>query len=253
MIIDLGDEVALITGASRGIGRAVALELARAGATTALAGRDVWALRETLIAIEALGGHGSLHIADLAEDTAADVLTREVLERWGRIDILVNNAGIAYSEPIEAAPDAGIWETTRQVNLDAVIRLTHAAGAGMVRRQHGSIVNIGSIAGAGALLGPEIAYATTKAAISGLTRALADVWAPHRVRVNTVAPGYIATEMNEEARQDRDFVRDVEQHTPLGRFGTPEEVAYVVVFLVSPQAGYITGQTVYVDGGWTIR
>ena len=125
------------------------------------------------------------------------------------------------------------------------------AGRAMLAKRHGSIVNIGSIGGASALVASHPGYAATKAALSGLTVALAGEWAPHGVRVNTVAPGYIATEMNQKTRQDPAFVDAVQRRTPMGRFGTPEEVACAVTFLASNRAAYITGQTLFVDGGWT--
>lgn len=253
MYIPFDDQVVLVTGASRGIGRAIALEFARSGAVIALAGRDSAALHETASAAADAGAAVSIHTFDLSAKGTPAALVTEVLERWERIDVLVNNAGIALSESVLDARAGEIWEETRRLNLDAVYLLSRLVGPEMVRQRQGVIINIGSIAGATALPSHEIAYSTTKAALIGMTRALADMWAPFGIRVNTVAPGYIATDMNEAARRDRGFLDAVEGHTPLGRFGTPEEVAYTVVFLASPQAGYITGQTVYVDGGWTIR
>jgi 3-oxoacyl-[acyl-carrier protein] reductase len=256
MHIDLSGQVILITGASRGIGRAIAIEFGHSGATLALTGRDAAAIKETARAARAMSDSRisvSLHIFDLAQEGTSTALVDEVMARWGRIDVLVNNAGVSSSEDVLDEQMLKIWEETRRLNLDAAYVLSRLVGAEMVKQRHGAIINIGSIAGASALRDHEIAYSTTKAGLAGLTRALADTIAPSGVRVNTVAPGYIATEMNEAARRDRSFVDAIVDGTPLGRFGTPEEVAYATVFLASSQAGYITGQTLYVDGGWTIR
>lgn len=253
MFIDLSDQVVFITGASHGIGRAIAAEFARSGADTALAGRDRRALQETASIVTEAKCRASLHTIDLTQQHAPSTLVQQVMLQWGRIDVLVNNAGIAYSEDAVDSQAQETWELTRDLNLDAAYILSRLVGTEMVKRRQGVQINIGSIGGARALPGHEIAYSTTKAALDGLTRSLADTLAPFGVRVNTIAPGYIATAMNEEARRDLTYVEAIEGRTPLGRFGTPEEVAYVAVFLASSQAGYITGQTIYVDGGWTIR
>jgi 2-deoxy-D-gluconate 3-dehydrogenase len=251
MQVDLSGQVALVTGASRGIGRAIALALAAAGASVGLVARRQSDLQAVADEIETAGGRALLCPADLADAAALAAPVEAVLSSWGRLDIAVNNAGIGPAEPAAASDDFTAWEAVLRVNLDAVFRLSRLAGRAMLARRHGSIVNIGSIAGASAIVTSYPGYAATKAALCGLTVALANEWAPHGVRVNTVAPGYIATDMNEKTRQDRSFVEAVHRRTPMGRFGTPEEVAWAVVFLASDRAAYITGQTLFVDGGWT--
>jgi 2-deoxy-D-gluconate 3-dehydrogenase len=251
MHVDLSGEVALVTGASRGIGRAVALALAAAGASVGLVARSDADLRAVAREIEAAGGQALVSAVDLADGDALARPVDAVLSRWGRLDIAVNNAGIALAEPEATSDDFTTWEALVRVNLDAVFRLSRLAGRAMLAKRHGSIVNIGSIAGASAIVTSHPGYAATKAALCGLTVALAGEWASHGVRVNTVAPGYIATEMNRTTRQDRAFVDAVHRRTPMGRFGTPDEVAWAVTFLASSRAAYITGQTLFVDGGWT--
>jgi NAD(P)-dependent dehydrogenase (short-subunit alcohol dehydrogenase family) len=251
MHIDLSGEVALVTGASRGIGRAVALALASAGASVGLTARSEADLQAVAGEIEEAGGQALVSAVDLADSDALSQPVEAILSRWGRLDIAVNNAGIAPAEPAAASDDFTAWEALARVNLDAVFRLSRLAGRAMIAKRHGSIVNIGSIGGASVLITSHPGYAATKAALSGLTVALAGEWAPHGVRVNTVAPGYIATEMNRTTRQDRAFVDAVHRRTPMGRFGTPDEVAWAVTFLASSRAAYITGQTLFVDGGWT--
>ena len=252
MIVDLTGQVAFVTGASRGIGRAIAAQLARSGAMLALTGRDVDALSATTSSVQSLGILASMYPGDLSDPTVVEDLIREVLSDHGHIDLLVNNAGIAPPEHEAGTDERVLWQEVRGINLDAVLDLCRQVGTHMIGRRQGAIVNISSIGGAVALP-HQTAYCTTKAALLGLTRALADEWAPFGVRVNAVAPGYIATEMNAQTRQDPAFVARIVENTPLGRFGSPEEVADAVVFLASSRASYITGHTLFVDGGWTAR
>ena len=251
MRIDLDGEVARVSGASRGIGRATAVALAAAGAGVVLVGRSRPDLESVAAEIAAAGGRAAVCPADLAQAAGPGHSVAAGLAHFGRLDILVNNAGIAPAEPAAASDDFAAWQAVLRVNLDAVFRLSRLAARAMLERRRGSIVNIGSIGGASALIASQPGYAATKAALVGLTTALAAEWAPLGVRVNTVAPGYIATEMNRKTRQDPAFVEAVARRTPMGRFGTPAEVAAAVVFLASAHASYITGQTLFVDGGWT--
>ena len=251
MLIDLHGEVALVTGASRGIGRAIAVELASAGAVVGLVARDRRDLGSVAEEVERAGGQSLIYEADLADCSVLQAPISAMLSRWGRLDIVVNNAGVGPVEPPPTSDDFGAWEYMLHVNLDAVFRLSRLAGRIMIEQRHGSIVNIGSIGGASALIAAQAGYCATKAALTGLTTALAAEWAPYGVRVNSVAPGYIATEMNQTTRQDSAFVESVFRRTPMARFGTPKEVAMAVVFLASSLAAYITGQTLFVDGGWS--
>jgi NAD(P)-dependent dehydrogenase (short-subunit alcohol dehydrogenase family) len=252
VLVDLAGEVALVTGASRGIGRATALALASAGAAVGLVARSHRDLATTAEAIRKAGGQSLICEADLNDFTVLESVIHAMLARWGKLDIVVNNAGVAPAEPPVTSDDFGAWESMVRLNLDCVFRLSRLAGRTMIAQRHGSIVNIGSIGGASALIAPQPGYCATKAALPGLTRALAAEWAPHGVRVNTVAPGYIATEMNMTTRRDQTFVESVNRRTPMARFGTADEVAFAVVFLASSRAAYITGQTLFVDGGWSV-
>ncbi len=246
----LQGQIALVTGASRGIGKAIALALAGAGAAVALTGRSQADLHAAACEVEAAGGELLVHVADLGELAAIPAIIAAAMRRWRRLGLLVNNAGIAPAEPSAGSENFVEWESLLRVNLDAVFRLTRLAAADMLAHG-GSIVNIGSVAGQRAVIAAQPGYCATKAALEGLTRALAVEWAPRGVRINTVAPGYIATEMNATRRTDPEFVAAVARRTPMGRFGTPEEVAAVVLFLASRAAAYVTGQTWLVDGGWS--
>lgn len=242
---------ALITGGGRGIGRACALALAQAGAEVVVTSRTAAQLEKVVDAVETLGGSALAIPIDLATDDGAVSLNETLTSHWpGGADILVNNAAISpHVEAVENLQDDA-WSEIFRVNLEGTVRVTRAVGAAMLANKSGAVVNITSIGSVRAL--PRIAaYNASKGALAALTKTMAIEWAQRGVRVNAVAPAYVETEMTAEVLRHDKLRRWVEDRTPMGRFGQPEEVALPVVFLCSDAASYITGTTLYVDGGWT--
>ncbi|MFC4115595.1 SDR family NAD(P)-dependent oxidoreductase [Nonomuraea zeae] len=245
-------KVALVTGAARGLGRAISLALANAGANVALGLRDAEADAGPAGEIGALGREALPLQMDMTVPEQIAGAVRAARERFGRIDILVNNAGVAPGNPAEDVTEAD-FDRTLQVNLKGTFLASQAAGRIMIEQGHGTIVNVGSQAGEVALPGESV-YCMTKAAIAHLTRCLAVEWGAHGITVNNVAPTFIRTPGTARALSDPAFEADViERIAALHRIGEPMDVAGAVLFLASPAASLITGHTLVVDGGWTVR
>ena len=245
----LNDSVAIVTGSGRGIGRAIALELAAAGAKVVVnyAGRSDKA-EETVQLIREAGGESLAVQADVSQVADVDRLIQTTLDQFGKIDILVNNAGITRDSLLLRMKEAD-WDAVLATNLKGVFLCTKAVSKGMLKQRTGAIVNISSVVGLSGNVG-QANYAAAKAGIIGFSKSIAKEFAPRGIRVNVVAPGYINTDMTETLPEG---VRsEVLRAIPLGRIGNPEDVAKVVRFLVSPEASYITGQTLCVDGGMEI-
>lgn len=255
MILDrfrLDGQVAVVTGAGRGIGRAIALALAQAGADVVVASRTQAELDTLVAEVQACGRRGLAVVADMAVRTQAERLIAATIEQFGQLDVLVNNAGIFQTwAPPEQVSEAE-WDRVFDIDLKSAFLTSQLAGRHMLERRHGSIINIASIAGVIAL--PlTVSYTACKAGMMAMTQAMAIDWAQQQVRVNAIAPGFIATPANAGLRADPDARQAVEARTPLGRFGDAEEVASAAVFLASSAASYVTGTTLLVDGGWTAQ
>jgi NAD(P)-dependent dehydrogenase (short-subunit alcohol dehydrogenase family) len=249
---DVTGQVALVTGAARGLGRAVSLALAHAGADVALGLRDVTSDAGVVAEIEAMGRRAMPLQCDVSDVGQVRAAVDDVVERFGRLDILVNNAGAAPENPAERVVEED-FDQTLAVNLKGTFFACQAAGRVMIGQGGGRIVNMGSQAGAVALPGESV-YCMTKAAIAHLTRCLAVEWGQHGINVNCVAPTFIRTPGTEEALADADFEADVvERIAALHRIGEPMDVAGAVLYLCSPAAALVTGHTLMVDGGWTAR
>lgn len=241
----LNGKVALVTGASRGIGKAVALELARQGARVAASGRNSELLEETVTEITAAGGEALAVVGDIARAADADRLVEQAVATFGRADILVNNAGITRDGLLLRMKDED-WDAVLETNLKGAFLCTRAVAKVMTRQKSGCIINISSVVGEMGNAG-QVNYCASKAGLIGLTKATARELARRSITVNAVAPGFITTDMteglSEKARQE--LVGQI----PLGRLGAVEDVAYSVAFLASDQATYITGQVLGVNGG----
>lgn len=245
-------KVALVTGASQGIGRAASVALAREGAQVALLARSRPGLDEIL---EMIGrSNGMVVPCDVTDGPAISSAVASVVAEFGRLDVVVNNAGQRQERARLDRLDSREWERIIAVNLSSVFYVTRAAVRHLISRRTGSVVNIASISGPWGI--PRIgAYAASKAGIIGLTRTMAAEWCEFGVRVNTVAPGFIETPMNAWFRNDPAYseqVAAIKSQIPEGRYGSAEEVAGAVVFLAGSTGSYITGQTLFVDGGWSV-
>ena len=242
---DLQGRIALVTGASQGIGRACALELARAGATVALAARNEAKLAEVATEIAAAGGQAAAFALDVSSEVSIKAGAKAVIERFGKVEILVNNAGITR-DGLMLRMKRHDWDDVLGTNLTGAFLLTQALLSPMLKNRWGRIVNISSVVGRTGQAG-QVNYAASKAGLIGLTRSMAREVASRGITVNAVAPGYIETPMT--AVLDEKQRAAMMATIPLGRAGTDREIAQAVAFLASDAAGYITGHVLDVNGG----
>ena len=242
----LANKTALVTGASRGIGRATAIELAKAGAKVAVnyAGNRA-AAEEVVAQIQAAGGQAFMVQADVGDAAAVDAMVKSVVEQFGSIDILVNNAGITRDNLIMRMKEND-WDAVIHTNLKGIFNCTKVVTKLMMKQRYGRIVNMTSVVGVMGNAG-QSNYAAAKAGVIGFTKSMAKELASRNITVNAVAPGYISTDMTADLPDQAKA--DLQSQIPLQRLGNPADVASAVLFLVSPGADYITGQTLHVDGG----
>ena len=254
MIIDkfrLDGKLALVTGSSSGLGQAIAIALAEAGADVACHCRTTGQANTTIAEITKTGRKAFEVNGELSDESASGSVVDKVISEFGRLDILINNAGtIRRSPAVDYSRDD--WNTVIEVNLSSVFRLSQAAGKHMTQRGSGKIVNIPSLLSfQGDITVP--AYTASKSPPAGLTKALANEWAKFNVNVNAIAPGYIETKNTEPLRADETRNRQILERIPAGRWGAPEDIAGAAVFLSSEASRYMHGHILVVDGGWMAR
>ena len=236
-----------MTGASRGLGRAMALALAEAGADIALVARSADGLKETADAVSARGRRALALPADVTVAAEVDAAVKSALDAFGSVDVLVNNSGVAAVKPfVETTPAE--WHRILETNLTGAFNCCRAVGPGMIARRRGKVVNVASVLGARGLSG-YAAYSASKGGLLALTRALAVEWARHHIQVNAIAPGWFVTSMNEAAFQDPRTSERLLRNVPARRTGRTEELGPLVVYLASAASDYVTGEVVFIDGG----
>lgn len=243
----LDGRAAIVTGASRGLGRAMALALAGAGADVTLASRSVAELEETARAIEKLGRRALVVPTDVTVYSQVEALVERAAQTLGRLDIVVNNSGIAAVIPVAEMPPE-TFRRTVEVNLVGVFNGCRAAAGRLIAQESGKIINLASVLGASGLPG-YAAYSASKGGVIALTRALAVEWARYNIQVNAMAPGWFVTDMNSQAFDDPKVRERLLRDVPARRTGRLEEIGPLVVYLASPASDYMTGQTVFLDGG----
>jgi 2-deoxy-D-gluconate 3-dehydrogenase len=247
----LDDKIALVTGASVGLGQAMATALAEAGANIAAHCHFDGEADETTATVEKLGRKVKAFSGDMSDKEVPKKLIEDVINEFGRIDILINNAGMIRRVPAIDFSEED-WTTVLEVNLSSVFRLSQAAGRNMIENGGGKIVNIASLLSfQGGITVP--AYTASKSGVAGLTKALANEWAKHSVNVNAIAPGYMATNNTAALRADETRNRQILERIPAGRWGEASDLAGAAVFLSSTASDYLQGHLLVVDGGWMAR
>jgi 3-oxoacyl-[acyl-carrier protein] reductase len=245
--VDLSGQSAIVTGASRGLGKAIALALAAAGAKVACVARSVERLKETAEAIRAAGGTAEVFECDVTDAASVEQVVEAVTEKWGAPHILVNNAGITRDTLIPRMSDED-WDTVIATNLRGTFLFTRAVTRPMMQSRYGRIINMASVSGMMGNPG-QANYSASKAGIIGMTRTVAKELASRKITINAIAPGFIETEMTQAMGPA--ILDEVKKRIPARRVGQPDEVAAAVLFLASGAAGYITGQVLTIDGGMT--
>lgn len=249
-LFDLSGRVALVTGASKGLGKAIALALASAGADLALHARNVDDLKIVKSLIEEQGRRAEIFCTDVLDKACIKDSVASTLESFGQVDILVNNAGVNVRKPVlELSPDE--WDLVLNTNLRGYFLMAQAVVPAMLSRESGKVINVASILGAVGLP-TQLAYASSKGGVVQMTKVMALEWARHGIHVNAIAPTYFETPLVAQLRNDPERYQFIVDRTPAGRWGQPEELAGLVIFLASRGSDFITGQTIFIDGGWTI-
>jgi len=248
-IFELFGKSALVTGSTRGLGEVAAKALAKAGADVAVCGRKEADLKRVSREIKAMGREAEGFHMDVTSKPSIVQAVDEILARFGKIDILVNNAGVNHRVEVLDYPEEK-WDLVINTNLKGYFLVAQAVVPQMIERGYGKVINISSIFG-GVALPTQLAYAASKGGVNQITKVMALEWAKKGVRVNAVAPTYFETELVTQIRKDQQRFNFINERTPMGRWGQPEELEGTVIFLATPASDFITGQTIYVDGGWT--
>src|SRR5258705_2763660 len=243
----LRDRVALVTGASQGIGRAIAVELAKVGAHVAVCSRRAAEVETVAAAVRAEGRKALAVACDVGDGQQVEAAVARTVDTFGRMDVLVTDAGYRIRARLEDLPRHE-WDAMIATNLTGVFLFSQAVGRVMIQQKGGTIVNVSSVAGRSGSRGMA-AYAAAKAGVTALTQSLGAEWAKYGIRVNAVAPGPVETEGVLEVWKTPAMIANASREVPLGRLGRPEEIAWAVIFVASDQANFMTGETMYVSGG----
>lgn len=248
-LFDLSGKVAMVTGSTRGLGEITAKALAKAGADIAICGRNKDDLKRVSTEIKKLGKNAASVYLDVTSADSIQLGVDQIFEHFDKIDILVNNAGINYRVPVLEFPEDA-WDSIIDTNLKGYFLVAKAVVPQMIERGYGKVINMSSIMGTVAL--PNLlAYAASKGGVDQMTKVMAIEWAKQGVRVNAIGPTYFETDLVAQLRNDPERFNFINDRTPMGRWGYPNELEGIVIFLAAPASDFITGQTIYIDGGWT--
>ena len=249
-LFDLSGKTAMVTGGSRGLGAVCVMALAKAGADVAVCGRKTEDLKRVSGAVNALGRKSLGLAVDVTVKASIHDCVEKILDAFGKVDILVNNAGVNHRVCVLEYPEEA-WDLVIDTNLKGYFLVAQAVVPQMIERGYGKVLNMSSILGTVGLPN-QVAYASSKGGVDQMTKVMALEWAKKGVRVNAIGPTYFETELVAQLRNDPERFEFINDRTPMGRWGYPPELEGIVIFLASAASDFITGQTIYVDGGWTI-